>query len=94
MEANAASTLVMMRGVSGMRGQPDRKEDSRDHRVRTDAPAGDGGPDEAARYLAAAVADLGLIARRHGLDTLGYLLDMAQLEAEDIVRLRAARDRS
>jgi hypothetical protein len=56
-------------------------------------PAGDGGPDEAARYLAASVADLGLIARRHGLDTLGYLLDMAQLEAEEIVRLRAARDR-
>ncbi len=41
-----------------------------------------------------AVADLGLIARRHGLDTLGFLLDKAQMEAEDIVRLRVARDRS
>ena len=77
-----------------MRRQPDRKEDSRGHRTRASEPAGDGGRDEAAHYLAAAVADLGLIARRHGLDTLGYLLDMAQLEAEEIVRLRAARDRS
>ena len=54
--------------------------------------AGDGGPDEAARYLVTAVADLGVIARRHGLDTLGFLLDMAQMEAEDIVRPRATRD--
>ena len=46
-----------------------------------------------ARYLAAAVADLGLIARRHGLATLGFLLDMAQMEAEDIVRRRAAHER-
>lgn len=76
-----------------MRGRPDRKEDSRDHRACADKSAGDGGPDEAARYLAAAVADLGLIARRHGLETLGYLLDMAQMEAEDIV-LRATRDRN
>ncbi|MEH6950298.1 hypothetical protein V4R08_02955 [Nitrobacter sp. NHB1] len=76
-----------------MRGRPDRKADSRDDRACAGESAGDGGPDEAARYLAAAVADLGLIARRHGLETLGYLLDMAQMEAEDIV-LRATRDRS
>ncbi|ABE63226.1 conserved hypothetical protein [Nitrobacter hamburgensis X14] len=76
-----------------MRGRPDRKEDSRDNRACGGESASDGGPDEAARYLAAAVADLGLIARRHGLETLGYLLDMAQMEAEDIV-LGAARDRS
>ena len=31
-------------------------------------------------------ADLASIARRHGLDTLGYLLDMARLEAENISR--------
>ncbi len=77
-----------------MRGRPDRNAESRGHDTGADEPAGDGGPDEAARYLATAVADLGLIARRHGLETLGYLLDMAQLEAEEIVRLRAARDRS
>jgi hypothetical protein len=63
------------------------------HNSGTSEPVGDGGPDEAARYLAATVADLGLIARRHGMHTLGYLLDMAQMEAEDIVRLRAAGDR-
>jgi hypothetical protein len=77
-----------------MRGRPDHNIESRGHDTGGDEPAGDGGPDEAARYLATAVADLGLIARRHGLETLGYLLDMAQLEAEEIVRLRAARDRN
>lgn len=75
-----------------MIGRPNRKEDSRDHGSRLGESAGDGGADEAARYLAVAVADLGLIARRHGLDTLGFLLDMAQMEAEDIVQLRAARE--
>jgi hypothetical protein len=75
-------------------GQPDRNNKCHGRKPRASEPAGDGGPDEAARYLAAAVADLGLIARRHGLDTLGFLLEMAQMEAEDIVRLRAARDRS
>ena len=47
---------------------------------------GDGGSQEAARYLVEAVAELALIARRHRLDILGYLLDMAHLEAEEIVR--------
>jgi hypothetical protein len=75
-------------------GQPDRNNKCHGRKPRASEPAGDGGPDEAARYLGAAVADLGLIARRHGLDTLGFLLEMAQMEAEDIVRLRAARDRS
>lgn len=74
-----------------MRERPNHNEKSRDDESRLSEPPGDGGPDEAARYLAGAVADLALIARRHGLDTLGFLLDMAQLEAEDIVRLRAAR---
>lgn len=46
----------------------------------------DGGPEEAAHYLAGAVAELAQIARRHQLDMLGYLLDMAHLEAEDLVR--------
>ncbi len=77
-----------------MGGQPNRNEGSRDHQCRSGEPAGDGGADEAARYLVSAVADLAQIARRHGLDTLGFLLDMAQMEAEDIVRLHAARDRS
>jgi len=36
----------------------------------------------AAAYVAELSSDLAAIARRHGLDTLGYLLDMARLEAE------------
>jgi len=37
----------------------------------------------AARYLATLSADLAVMARRHGLATLGFLLDMARLEAEN-----------
>lgn len=44
------------------------------------------GRDEAAAYIAALSGDLAAIARRHGLDTLGYLLDMARLEAEQTAR--------
>ena len=36
----------------------------------------------AAEYIASMAGDLALIARRHGLDTLGYLLEVAKLEAE------------
>ena len=41
---------------------------------------------EAACYIATLTADLALIAKRHGLDTLGYILDMARLEAENLTR--------
>jgi hypothetical protein len=40
----------------------------------------------AAGYIAAMSGNLALIARNHGLDTLGYLLDMAQLEADNLTR--------
>jgi hypothetical protein len=46
---------------------------------------------EAARFIAEAVAELATMARRHRLDTLGFLLDMAQLEAEEQVRFRVLR---
>ncbi len=39
-----------------------------------------------ADYLAAITADLASIARGHGLDVLGYLLDMARVEAENVSR--------
>lgn len=52
---------------------------------------GDGGPDEAALYIKGAVLDLSQMARRHGHDVLAYLLDMAHLETEEILRLRALR---
>ena len=38
--------------------------------------------DEVAAYMAELTGELALVARRHGFDTLAYLLDMARLEAE------------
>lgn len=39
----------------------------------------------AAAYVAELSSDLAAIARRHGLDTLGYILEMARLEAETML---------
>lgn len=41
---------------------------------------------EAANYVATLSADLAVMARRSGLDTLGYLLEMVRLEAEGVYR--------
>ena len=49
-----------------------------------DEPARDGGPEEAASFIAEQVAGLAQLARRHGHDTLVLLLDMALMEAQDI----------
>jgi hypothetical protein len=57
-------------------------------RSRGGGPPRDGGPDEAALYIKAVIVDLSKMARRHGHDMLGYLLDMAQMEADQIVRRR------
>ena len=51
----------------------------------------DGGPTEAASFVAEQVADLAQLARRHQLDVLGFLLDMSLMEAQEIVRLRGKR---
>ena len=40
----------------------------------------------AAAYVAELSAGLALLARRHGLDALSYILDMARLEAENATR--------
>jgi hypothetical protein len=42
---------------------------------------------QAAAYIASLSGELASIARRNGLDTLGYLLDMAKLEAEQAARI-------
>jgi len=42
--------------------------------------------ESAAAYLAELTGDLAKLARRHGLDVLGYLLDMAHLEAKNATR--------
>jgi len=39
---------------------------------------------EAAAYIAEISSDLAQIARRHGFDALGFILDMARLEAETL----------
>jgi hypothetical protein len=57
-------------------------------------PPGDGGPDEAARFIAETVAALAVLARRHDLGMLIRLLEMAQMEAEEFIRLRGKRNLS
>jgi hypothetical protein len=52
---------------------------------------GDGGPDEAASFIAETLAHLVRLAGRHHLDHLRYLLAVAQLEADEHLRLRSRR---
>ena len=40
----------------------------------------------AAAYVAELAGDLAVIARRHGFDALGYILDMAKEEARNNLR--------
>ena len=40
--------------------------------------------DSAAAYLASILEHLALLSRQHGFHVLGYLLDMAQLEARNL----------
>jgi hypothetical protein len=54
-------------------------------------PPGEGGPDEAATLIAETTGNLAKLARRHHLDHLSYLLSLAQLEAEEHLRLRSRR---
>lgn len=71
----------MAKGKALMAALSERNEGS-----ATSEPSGTGGPDEAATYIKSALAELAQMARRHRLDTLGFLLDMAQMEAAEIVR--------
>jgi hypothetical protein len=52
---------------------------------------GDGSPDEAASFIAETLAQLVRLALQHRLDHLRYLLAVAQLEADEHVRLRSRR---
>ena len=51
----------------------------------------EGGPDEAVAFIAETVAELTKLAKRHRLEILSHLLGMAQLEAEERLRLRSKR---
>jgi hypothetical protein len=42
-------------------------------------------PDSAAHYIGAMTGELARMARRNGLDALGYILEMAHIEADQIV---------
>ena len=55
--------------------------------------ARDGGPGEAAGFIAEAVTDLAQLARRHRLDVLGFLLDMSLMEAKETVGGKGTRKR-
>jgi hypothetical protein len=48
--------------------------------------ARDGGPKEAAGFIAQQLAGLAGVAHRHGLKTLGLLLDMSLMEAKEKAR--------
>jgi hypothetical protein len=42
--------------------------------------------EHAAEYVGALTAELAVLVRRHQLHTLGYLLDLARLEAEEVLQ--------
>jgi hypothetical protein len=76
------------RHLSKTTGRRTRASSGGDGGSGTEDPPGDGGPEEAATFIAETVADLAKIARRHELEMLASLLDMAQMEAEERIRLR------
>ena len=66
-----------------------RASSGRKRRSQSEEQRGEGGPDEAAAFIAETVADLSGLACSHKLDMLSFLLGMAQLEAEEHLRLRS-----
>ena len=68
-----------------------RTASGRDRRSRADEASEEGGPDEAVAFIAETVAELTKLAKRHRLEILSHLLGMAQLEAEERLRLRSKR---
>jgi hypothetical protein len=49
-------------------------------------PATEETPDQAAHYIAAMTEALAVLTRRHGLETLGQILEMARLEADQAAK--------
>jgi hypothetical protein len=52
----------------------------------TAGPNGNETPDSAALYIASLADELAKIARRNGLDTLSYILEMARIEADQVTK--------
>lgn len=48
--------------------------------------------EEVALYIGALTVELGQLARANGFDALGYILDMAGLEADEVSKWSAERD--
>jgi hypothetical protein len=74
--------------------KPERKRKTASRRAPrscTSEPPGEGGPDEAASFIAESLSGLAALAARHNLDHLRYLLALARLEAEEHIRLRSRR---
>jgi hypothetical protein len=76
------------------RGRRTRTNQGNARRSRTEELSGEGGPDEAAAFIAETAAELAGLARRHKLEMLRFLLGMTQLEAEEHLRLRSKRNLS
>ena len=68
-----------------------RTASGRDRRSPAVEAGEEGGPDEAVAFIAETVAELTKLAERHRLEVLSHLLGMAQLEAEERLRLRSKR---
>lgn len=66
---------------------------SGDRRFPAAGAAEDGGAVAAATFVARSAGELAQLARRHRLDILAYLLEMAQLEAQEIIARRPASDK-
>lgn len=59
-----------------------------------DVPFSQGGPaaQEVAAYVESLAAELARLARSHNLTTLAYLLDMARMEARNVVLSQSPND--
>jgi hypothetical protein len=74
--------------LSNVKGGRTRGSSGRGRRTGDDEPRGEGGPDEASAFIAETAADLVRLARSHRLELLAHLLQMAEFEAKEYLRLR------
>ncbi|GAA3852056.1 hypothetical protein AFIC_001432 [[Pseudomonas] carboxydohydrogena] len=63
---------------------PPRRDRSTEH--KSEQRGEDGGAEEAATFISETLLNLTSICQRHRFDTLGYLLDMARMEADGLMR--------
>jgi hypothetical protein len=77
-EGPCAARFGRFRLRSVLKPMPDRDEKN--------GPNGHETPDSAAHYIATLTEELAQIARRNGLDTLSYILEMARLEADQVAK--------